>query len=154
LQGMKLVAEEMPTPISTEFQRVVSEVSYGLPYDIAFSNMLRRNTGPDVNLVITAIEINLEVGGNLSEILDNISSIIRDRVRIQGQVASLTAMTRFSSMVLTILPFGLGGIIFLVNKEYISQLWTTTGGLIMLVLAIVLVVIGSFLLQRVAKIDV
>ena len=98
-----MLAAEMGPPMSIEFQRVVSEVSYGLPYDVAFRNMLRRNPGSDLSMVVTAIEINLEVGGNLSEILDNISAIIRDRVRIQGQVRALTATTRLSSNVLTFL---------------------------------------------------
>jgi tight adherence protein B len=154
VQAMKLVSSEMPPPMSIEFQRVVSEVSYGLPYDVAFANMLRRNPSSDLSLVVTAIEINLEVGGNLSEILDGISSIIRDRVRIQGQVRSATAQVRFSATVLTFLPFGFAAIIFVVNPDYISLLWTTTPGKVMLAIAIMMVTFGGMTLRRVAKIDV
>lgn len=154
VQAMQLVSTEMPEPMAMEFKRVVSEVSYGLPYDVAFANMLRRNPSPDLSMVVTAIEINLEVGGNLSEILDGISSIIRDRVRIQGQVRALTAQVRFSSMVLTLLPFGVAGVILIVNPEYISLLWTTTAGIIMLVAALCLIVVGSLILRRIARIDV
>jgi tight adherence protein B len=154
VQAMKLVSAEMQPPLSVEFQRVVSEVSYGLPYDTAFKNMLRRNGSPDLSMIVTAIEINLEVGGNLSDILDNIGAIIRDRVRIQGQVKAYTSQTRLSSMVLTGLPFGLGALIFVVNPTYISALWTTTLGLVMLGIAGTMVTIGSIVLSKMAKIDV
>lgn len=154
VQAMQLVSTEMPAPMSIEFQRVVSEVSYGLPYDVAFANMLRRNPSPDLSMVVTAIEINLEVGGNLSEILDGISSIIRDRVRIQGQVRALTAQVRFSSLVLSVLPFGLAAVIYMSNPGYMSALWTTSLGRVLLVGALVMVGSGAFLLQRISRIDV
>jgi tight adherence protein B len=154
LQAMKLVAAEMSPPIATEFQRVVSEVSYGLAYDVAFGNMLRRNTSPDLSLVVTAIEINIEVGGNLAEILDNISGIIRDRVRLQAQVKAYTAQVRFSALVLSLLPFGLGGVIFMLNRPYMSQLWQSQIGLIMMGVAIVLIGMASMMLQKIATIDV
>ena len=153
VQAMVLVATESPSPMSAEFQRVVSEVSYGLPYDVAFKNMLRRNPGPDLTMVVTAIEINLEVGGNLSEILDNISAIIRDRVRIQGQVRAYTAQTRLSSYVLMFLPFGLAGVMFVVNRPYIAQLWTTTVGLVMLGVASFMWLMGSMVLSKLGKIE-
>jgi tight adherence protein B len=154
VQAMTLVATQMSTPMSTEFQRVVSEVGYGLPYDVAFQNMLRRNPSTDLSMVVTAIEINLEVGGNLSEILDNISAIIRDRVRIQGQIRAYTAQTRLSSTVLTILPFGLFGVMFLLNRGYISMLWTSTSGLALLALAGFLLGTGTILLRKIAQINV
>ena len=154
VQAMTLVSNEMAAPLATEFQRVVSEVGYGLPYDTAFRNMLRRNDSADLSLVVTAIEINMEVGGNLAEILDSISTIIRDRVRLQSQVKALTAMTRFSSMVLTGMPFGLAALIFVVNPSYISQLWTTTAGLMMLGLALTMVGMGTIVLNRLGRIDV
>ena len=81
------------------------EAGYGLPYDVAFQNMLRRNPSEDLSLVVTAMELHIEMGGNLSEILDNIASIIRDRVRIQGQIRALTAQQRLSAIILTGLPF-------------------------------------------------
>jgi tight adherence protein B len=154
IQAMKLVAAEMSPPLANEFQRVVSEVSYGLPYDTAFKNMLRRNNSDDLGMVVTAIEINLEVGGNLSDILDNIGRIIRDRVRIEGQVKAYTAQTRLSSSVLAGMPFFLGGIIYIVNPGYISVLWTTTIGMMMLGVAIFMVVMGTIVLSRLGKIDV
>jgi len=154
VQSLSLVAGEVSPPMSTELQRVVTEVGYGLPYDTAFQSMLRRNPGSDLSLVVTAIEIHLEMGGNLSQILDNISEIIRDRVRIQGQIRAFTAQQRFSALVLTCMPFGLGAMIYMVNRSYLSQLWTTTIGLLMLGLAMTMLCIGAYMLTKISKIDV
>ncbi len=154
VQAMTLVATQMQPPTSTEFQRVVSEVGYGLPYDVAFQNMLRRNPTNDLSMVVTAVEINLEIGGNLSEILDDISAIIRDRIRIQGQIKAFTAQTRLSSMVLTILPFGIFGILLIVNRAYISLLWSSTMGLALLAVAGGLLGTGTVVLNKISKIDV
>jgi tight adherence protein B len=153
VQAMSLVAAELPAPMSVEMQRVVSEVSYGLPYDLSFKNMLRRNPGTDLSMVVTAIEINLEVGGNLAEILDNIGAIIRDRIRIQGQIHAYTAQARFSGLVLTALPFLLAALIYVTNPAYLSQLWTTTFGLIMIGVAAVMMVLGSLVMNKIAQID-
>jgi tight adherence protein B len=154
VQAMTLLAAEMGPPMSGEFQRVVSEIGYGLPYDTAFRNMLRRNPSTDLSMVVTAIEINLEVGGNLSDILDNISAIIRDRVRIQGQVRALTSTTRLSSTVLTLLPFAIGGIMFVVNPSYISAFWSSTAGLVLLAVAAGFLVAGTVVLNKLSKIEV
>ena len=91
LQAMEAVSREMPPPISAEFARVVQEVQIGLPLDQALGNMLRRIKSDDLDLVITAINVQREVGGNLAEILDVISFTIRERVRIKGEVRTLTA---------------------------------------------------------------
>lgn len=154
VQAMTLVASEMPRPMCTEFQRVVTEVSYGLPYDTAFKNMLRRNPSTDLSMVVTAIEINLEVGGNLSEILDGISTIVRDRVRTQAQIRNQTAMVRYSGRVLTLLPIGLAVLIYFVNPTYVTLLWTTNIGIFMLGLAITTLTLGTLALEKIAKIDV
>jgi tight adherence protein B len=153
-QAMSLTAEEMTPPMSTELRRVVAETGYGLPYDTAFRNMLRRNPSDDLSLVVTALELHLEMGGNLSEILDNIGAIVRDRVRIYMQVQALTASQRFSATIVTALPFGIVAVMYVLNRSYISQLWTTTPGLIILALAVVLVVTGTIVLRRVATIKV
>jgi len=154
VQALSLAASEMSPPMSTELQRVVTEVGYGLPYDTAFQSMLRRNPSPDLGLVVTAIEIHLEMGGNLSQILDNISDIIRDRVRIQGQIRAYTAQQRFSALVLTGLPFGLAAMIYMVNRQYLAVLWTTQFGLVMLALAATMLIIGGMMLSKISRIDV
>jgi tight adherence protein B len=153
-QAMDMVADEAPEPIAGEFRRVVTEVALGLPYALAFDNLLQRNPSPDLAMVITAIQIHQEVGGNLAEVLENISFIIRDRVRIQNQIRALTAQQRFSATVLSLLPLGMLGALYLVNKPYVELLWTTRAGVMLLGLAGVMLMVGVFLLRKISTIEV
>ncbi len=123
LQSMEAIATEMPAPISKEFERVVQEVRLGLNMNQALSNMYRRVPSEDLDLVITAVNIQREVGGNLAEILDIISFTIRERVRIKGEIRTLTAQGRISGTVISLLPIGLGLILYAINPEYMQQLW-------------------------------
>lgn len=123
LQGMEAIATELPPPVSREFERVVQEVRLGLGLDEALANMYRRVPSEDLDLIITAVNIQREVGGNLAEILDTISYTIRERVRIKGEIRTLTAQGRISGWVVGLLPLGLSGILYAINGEYMSQLW-------------------------------
>lgn len=123
LQSMEAIATEMPAPISKEFERVVQEVRLGLNMHQALANMYRRVPSEDLDLVITAVNIQREVGGNLAEILDIISFTIRERVRIKGEIRTLTAQGRISGSVISLLPIGLGLILYAINPEYMQQLW-------------------------------
>jgi tight adherence protein B len=123
LQGMEAIATELPPPISREFERVVQEVRLGLSMEEALLNMYRRVPSEDLDLIITAVNIQREVGGNLAEILDTISYTIRERVRIKGEIRSLTAQGRISGWVVGLLPLGLAGMLYMINPDYISQLW-------------------------------
>ncbi len=151
-QAMDAVAKESPPPISTEFRRVMREISLGLPIQEALDNMLRRNPSLDLDLVITAVRVTYEVGGNLSEVLDRIAGTIRERTRLAGEIRALTAQQRFSAGVLTVLPGGLLAIIYVINPVYISQLWQETCGLAMLALGGALVVIGLLFIRRILAI--
>ena len=122
LQAMEAVAREMPSPISVEFARVVQEVQLGISVEQALANMLRRINSDDLDLVVTAINVQREVGGNLAEILDVISFTIRERVRIKGEINTLTAQGRYSGYVISLLPIGLTLILFCLNRSYISRL--------------------------------
>lgn len=122
LQGMEAIATELPPPISKEFERVVQEVRLGLSLEQALANLVRRVPSEDLDLVVTAVNIQREVGGNLAEILDIISHTIRERVRIKGEIRSLTAQGRLSGWVITALPIGLALILYSINPEYGSQL--------------------------------
>jgi len=123
LQGMETIATESPTPISVEFERVVQEVRLGLSVEQALDNMYNRVPSDDLDLVITAVNIQREVGGNLAEVLDNISFTIRERVRIKGEIRTLTAQGRISGWIITFLPVALGVLMYFINPEYISELW-------------------------------
>jgi tight adherence protein B len=123
LQAMEAIATELPPPVSVEFERVVQEVRLGLSVAQALDNMYHRVPSEDLDLVITAVNIQREVGGNLAEVLDNISFTIRERVRIKGEIRTLTAQGRISGTIISLLPIGLGLVLYLINPEYVSQLW-------------------------------
>lgn len=122
LQGMEAIATELPPPVSREFERVVQEVRLGLGLPQALANMLRRVPSEDLDLIITAVNIQREVGGNLAEILDVISHTIRERVRIKGEIRTLTAQGRLTGWIISLLPVGLGVMLYSINPEYGSQL--------------------------------
>ena len=123
LQSMETIATELPPPVSKEFERVVQEVRLGLSLEQALDNMLARVPSEDLDLVVTAVKIQREVGGNLSEILDNISFTIRERVRIKGEIRTLTAQGRISGWVVGLLPLVLMFVLLGINPSYISELW-------------------------------
>lgn len=122
LQGMEAIATELPAPVSKEFERVVQEVRLGLSLEQALANMLRRMPSEDLDLIITAVNIQREVGGNLAEILDIISYTIRERVRIKGEIRTLTAQGRLTGWIISLLPVGLGIVLYSINPEYGGQM--------------------------------
>lgn len=123
LQGMEAIATELPPPVSQEFERVVQEVRLGLSLEQALNHMLRRMPSDDLDLVVTAVNIQREVGGNLAEILDIISHTIRERVRIKGEIRTLTAQGRLTGWVISLLPVGLGLALYTINPQYGGQLF-------------------------------
>lgn len=154
LQSMETVAKELAPPVSEEFGRVVREIGLGLSNEEALDNLLRRVNSDDLDLMITAINVHHEVGGNLSEILDTIGHTIRERVRIKGEIRSLTAGQRFSGYIIAFLPFGLGAFLFMLNREYMSVLFTDQCGLTMLVAAAIMMATGFFIIRRIVAIEV
>lgn len=155
LQAMEAVAREMPSPISGEFGRVVQEVQIGLPLDQALANMLRRIKSDDLDLVITAVNVQREVGGNLAEILDVISFTIRERVRIKGEVRTLTAQGRYSGYVISLLPIALALVLFCVNKPYVERLFTSGFcGWAMVVCGLLMIGTGFIAIQKIVTIEV
>ena len=155
MQAMEAVSREMPPPLSAEFSRVVQEVQIGLPLEQALANMLRRIRSDDLDLVVTAINIQREVGGNLAEILDVISFTIRERVRIKGEIRTLTAQGRYSGYVITLLPICMALILFVINKPYISQLFTSGWcGWAMVVCGLLMIGTGFVAIQKIVTIEV
>lgn len=121
-QAMEAVAREAPEPAATEFKRVVAEISIGIPFETALNNMLSRIESEDLDLVFTAVNIQRQVGGNLAEILETISHTIRERVRIKGEIRTLTASGRATGTLITMLPIGLGVLLMFINPNYMGQL--------------------------------
>jgi len=124
LQSVDLIAKEGSGPIASEFRRVVQEVGLGLSTETALANLLRRVPSDDLDLMITAVNIQHEVGGNLSQILDSIAQTIRERVRIKGEIRTLTAQGRISGYVITAMPIGLALFLVTVNPGYMEPIFT------------------------------
>lgn len=156
MQAMEAISKELPSPICDEFRRVVQEMQIGIPMETALDNLLRRIPSDDLDFVVTAINVQREVGGNLSEILDNISFTIRERIRIKGEVRVLTAQVRTSGTVLSLIPFGLTIILWFLNPDYLLSI--NRGGTICTA-AIICVVLGLifssyFIMMKIADIEV
>jgi len=154
MQAMEAIAEEMGPPISVEFGRVVQEVQFGITLEQALAHMLRRVTSGDLDMLVTAINVQREVGGNLAEVLDSISHTIRERVRIKGEMQSLTAQSRISGYMVSFIPVALGGFMYLINREFISLLFTHICGYMMLGTAVLGIVLGFVVINKMMQIDV
>ena len=170
LQAMEAVAREMPEPMATEFRRVVQEIGLGVDNERAFNNLLRRVPSSDLDMMITAINVQQEVGGNLAEILEIIGFVIRERVRIKGEIQVLTAQGQLSGYVISALPIVLGLILYAMNREYIGRMIFScesrgidvdNGGLcsqpcgwIMIGVALLGIAIGFYAIQKIVDIDV
>jgi tight adherence protein B len=154
LQSMETVSKELPPPISVEFARVTREIGLGLTIQEALGNLLRRIPSDDLDLMITAINVQHEVGGNLAEILDTIAFTIRERVRIVGEIRSITAQQRLSASLLSVLPLLLGLVLYALNPSYISGLWSNFCGWIMMSVGGTLIVLGYFIIRRIVNIEV
>ena len=155
MQAMESVAKEMPAPISDEFGRVVRETQLGVTLEQALGNMLRRIKSDDLDLMITAVNVQREVGGNLAEILEVISHTIRERVRIKGEIRTLTAQGRYSGYVVSLLPIGLTLVLFCINRQFVVRLFTSGFcGWAMVVCGLLLISSGFFAIQKVVTIEV
>ncbi len=154
LQAMDAVAREMPPPMSEEFQRVVREIGLGLSNERAMNNMLRRIPSDDLDLMITAINVQHEVGGNLAEILETISHTIRERIRIKGEIRVLTAQGMISGYVISFLPVGLGLILFAMNPDYMGAMFQEPCGWAMIAAGIITTTIGYIAIRKIVNIEV
>jgi tight adherence protein B len=154
MQALESVGKELPPPISVEFRRVVQEMQLGLPMDQALANLNRRIPSKDLDFVITAINVQREVGGNLAEILDTISYTIRERVRIKGEIATLTAQGMMTGYVISFLPIGLAAFLFLVNRTYMIQLFQELCGWIMIAVALIMIASGFAIVMKIVDIEV
>jgi len=153
LQSMELVSREAPDPIGGEFKRVVREVGLGLSAQDALNNLLRRLPSDDLDLMITAINIQYEVGGNLAQILDTISHTIRERVRIKGEIGVLTAQGRISGYIISCLPIALGVMVTLINPTYMNTMWAFPW-IVMPICGGMMVFVGFLIIRKIVNIEV
>jgi tight adherence protein B len=161
LQGVELVSREARPPISEEFARVVREMNLGVALQPALNNLVRRVASEDLELMVTAINIQSQVGGNLATVLDSIAFTIRERVRIQGEIKTLTAMQRYSGYVITLLPVGLGLILLVVSPSYFGRMFEPEpaifglpAGVIFLLIGAISMGFGYVLIRRIVDIKV
>ena len=164
LQGMEAIATELPPPVSQEFERVVQEVRLGLSLEQALNHMLRRMPSDDLDLIVTAVNIQREVGGNLAEILDIISHTIRERVRIKGEIRTLTAQGRLTGWVISLLPIGLGLALYSINPQYGGQLFVREApwawpnvlpcGWLVVGLGVLMMLMGMIAVRKIVDIEV
>ena len=146
LQAIELVVRESRPPISTEFGRVIREVNLGLPFETALENMVRRVRSDDLELMATAISIQHTVGGNLAEILDSIAFTIRERVRIKGEIRTLTAQQRLSGYVVGFLPIALAGFLFVAAPGFMDPMFKNPPAVMGLPAGVVILAVGGFMM--------
>ncbi len=149
--AMRMVVNEMPPPASEEFGRVIREINLGIGVTDAFQHLVGRTKNKDMELIVTAISIQHEVGGNLGDILENISETIRERVRIRGEIQVMTAQQRMSGYVLTALPFLLGLALMLINPDYMMGMFQPGWPILMPISALVMMGIGYLVMRAIIK---
>jgi tight adherence protein B len=157
MQAMEAVSKELPAPISDEFRRVVQEMQLGVAMERSLDNLIRRIPSDDLDLVITAINVQREVGGNLAEILDTISYTIRERVRIKGEIRVLTSQVMYSGRMLSLLPLVVFGIIYLLNRDYMMTFFKPESGIcgyVALGIGLAMIAAGYFVMNKLAEIEV
>jgi tight adherence protein B len=161
LQAIELVVRESRPPISIEFSRVIREVNLGLPFDLALENMVKRVKSEDFELMATAIAIQHQVGGNLAEILDSIAFTIRERIRIKGEIRTLTAQQRLSGYVVGALPFFLAFFIFLAAPRFFDPMFVKPPdvlgiplGVVLLGIAVAAMGAGFYFIRKIVDIEV
>ena len=153
-QAMAVVSREMQSPIKDEFYRVIWENRMGKTLEEALHNMGERTESDDLDLFITALLIQKQVGGNLAEVLNNISHTIRERVRIQGEINTLTAQGKMSAIIIILLPIVLAVILYFINTEYMMEFFQDIIGQVLLAASIISMIIGSIIIRKIIDIDI
>ena len=154
LQAMEIISREMQPPMSTEFARVLRETNLGKPLEQALQQMDERVDNEDFSLVITAVLIQQQVGGNLAEIIDTIRDTIIERVRLRREITTLTAQGRATGMVLAVIPIALGVVLYTISPAYMGPLFTTTIGKMAIGAAAFMEVVGFIIIYKIMDIKI
>ncbi len=154
LTALDLVSKELSPPAAEEFSRVLREVGFGLSQSEALNNLVKRMETEDLQLVVTAVNISHEVGGNLSLVLEKIAETIRERIRLQGEIRVLTTQQRLTTYLLVALPFILSVLLALLNPGWMLRLFRPGWIRIIPVSALIMEILGFFIAQRLMRIEV
>ncbi|MCK2128090.1 type II secretion system F family protein [Thauera aromatica] len=152
--AIKMVADEMKGPIAGEFRILFDEMNYGVPQQTAMLNLAARTDSTDLSYFVIAVLIQRDSGGNLAELLDNISSIIRARLKLYGEIRTLSAEGRLSAWILGVLPFVVAIVINLINPGFMKVLWEDPAGLNLIYGALVMMVLGVLWMRKIIRIRV
>lgn len=152
--AVRMVAEELPEPLGQDFRILFDEMNYGVPAHTALARLAERVPLPDVSYFVVAVMIQRESGGNLAELLDKIAAIVRERLKLHGEVRTLSAEGRLSAIILTALPFGVALVVNLVNPNFMAVLWTDPGGMRMVGAALFMMVLGMLWMRKIIRIRV
>lgn len=153
LQSMEVAAHELPQPIAGEFDQVLRECRVNITVEEALNNLVVRTGSTDLDMAVTAINIQRQVGGNLGEVLDTVSSTVRERLRLRGEVRTLTAQQRFSALIVGSLPIVLIGVMWMLSPTYIRPMFTSPGGRVALVVCVVLELVGSLIIRKLVQFE-
>jgi tight adherence protein B len=152
--GMKLAAEEFDDPLGTEFQSTLEEINFGSSVADALNHLATRIDCAELRFFIVSVILQRETGGNLSEIIENVSGLIRERFKLQGKIRVLSAEGKLSAIILVALPFILTFVIHILNPNYIHTLFVHPAGKMMIMLALILMILGIIVINRMIKIDI
>jgi tight adherence protein B len=154
IRSIELVSWELQSPLADELKIFTKDMNFGASFTDALDDLEKRTKDEDLGLVITAIQINHQIGGNLAEILDNISFTIRERLRLKGEIKTLTAQGRMTAIVISLLPVGVALVVSLLNPDYMKPLFTQTVGQGLLVFAVLTELVGIVIIRKIIQIEV
>jgi tight adherence protein B len=154
MRAIQTLAQEMGPPISDEFSKALDEINVGAANEVALRHLAERVRSYDLDLVATAMLIQLQVGGNLAHLMETVAETIRERQRIRGEINILTAEARLSGMILFLLPVAMGFILTVLNRNHMIILFTTGVGHVILGVAAALMLLGGVVINRMLQLDV
>lgn len=152
--SMGMAGDELPPPVGRELKATFDEINFGIPFQEAMANLMTRINSPDLTFFTVAVVIQRETGGNLTELLANLSKLIRERIKLKGKVRVLASEGKFSGILLASLPFVMGGLLTIINPEYMSILWHTPEGHKLIVTGLGMMIVGAFIMHRIVQIKV
>lgn len=154
LYAISVVEKEMPQPIASEFGRVLRETALGYTLSDALDHLVTRVQNDDLELIVTAVHIQSEVGGSLADVLDTISRTIRERIQLKGQIRAITSQQKMTGTILSALPFVMGTLLFLISPDYMSGILKPGWPMLMPISAVIMVVLGNIVMNKMTKIEI